>query len=110
MIVGTDKIQTTAGVVTEAELFTLADLIASVTTTATPASGSNGVQFVFKNAAGDPITGVRSMLAYVSTAAGAQAAAVTSLAALTNGGLTSLVTGKTAFVTTTAAGLLGVTL
>ena len=53
---------------------------------------------------------MRSLLCYVSSSAGAQATAATSLAALTNGSLTTLVTGKVALVTTSAAGLLGITL
>lgn len=92
------------------EIAQLSDQIVSVTTTATPATGSNGVQFVFKNALGNIITGIRGLTCYVSTSAGAQTTAVSSLAVLTNGGLTTLVTGKVALVTTSAAGLLGITL
>lgn len=95
---------------TTAEINALAGEIASVSQVSTPASGSNGTQFTFKNAAGVAVSGVRTMLAYISTDAGVQAAAVDGLAVLTNGGLTELVTGKTCVVTTTSAGLLGVTL
>jgi len=101
----------TATSATTAEITNAAsDAVASVSQVSTPASGSNGTQFTFLNAAGSAVTGVRTMMAYISTSAGVQASAVDGLAVLTNGGLTELVTGKVALVTTTAAGLLGVTL
>lgn len=84
--------------------------IASVTTVATPASGSVGVQFTFKDAAGVAVRGVRALTAYLSSAAGAHVAAQTSFAALVNGSLSELTAGKVALITTTAAGLAGITL
>ena len=83
----------------------------SVATTATPDTGSCGVQFVFKDNQGRVITTPSTMLCYLSASTGlTHATAVSSLAVLTNGALTQLVTGQHAIVTTTAAGLLGVTL
>jgi hypothetical protein len=84
---------------------------ASVTTTATPATGSCGVQFVFKDAAGVAIATPIAGICYQSTIDGlTQSNAITSIAVLTNGSYTSLVTGKIGTFTTTAAGLLGLTL
>ena len=83
----------------------------SVTTTATPASGSCGVQFVFKDKSGKVLNTPFAGQVYLSNSTGlAHATAITSLAVLTNGALTSLVTGKVALFTTSALGLLGVTL
>jgi len=85
--------------------------VASVTTTATPASGTCGVQFVFKDSSGITLTTPSTMHMYLSASSGlTHATAITSFAALTNGACTSLVTGQHAIVTTTAAGLLGLTL
>lgn len=85
----------------------------SVTTTATPATGTCGVQFVFK----DPTTGATidyplSGIGYIaSTNTGLATKTVTSLAALTNGRLLNMATVTSMFqYTTTAAGLLGITI
>lgn len=86
------------------------DEIVTMTTSATPASGSNGVQFVFKNRHGVAIASKRAMTMWISDVNGAPVAAGTSVAALTNGSVDTLVTGKIANVITSAAGLLGVTL
>lgn len=85
------------------------DVIISVTTATTPASGSCAVQFTFKNRAGVAISSRRAMLAWLSDANGDVVAAATSLVVLTNGKLTQLVTGQYAHAITSAAGLLGVT-
>ena len=96
---------------TAAELNKNAGMPASMTTTATPATGTCGVQFVFKNAAGSAISRATSGLCYVSSSTGlAFGSAITSLAVLTNGGLATLVTGSVAMFTTDATGKLGVTL
>lgn len=92
-----------------ADLNTVDDAIVSMTTTATPASGSNGVQFVFLNGAGVAIASKRSLIGYISDIDGAPVTAVTSFAALTNGSVDLLVTGKQYRCLTTAAGLLGLT-
>lgn len=84
--------------------------IASVTTSATPASGSNGAQFTFKDRAGNAISGRRAMTAFLCDVNGDLLAAGTSLAVLTNGKLAELVAGRVALVETSSAGLLGVTL
>ena len=111
-VVGGDlKLEGTAVTATAAELNAIDGAIASVTTVATPATGSVGVQFTFKDAAGVAVAAPRTFLCYLSDSAGAtHPTAVSSLAVLTNGALTSLVTGKVALVTTSTAGLLGITL
>lgn len=85
----------------------------TMTTTATPATGTCAVQFVFK----DPNTGSTidypiSGVGYIATAAdGLTTKAVTSIEALTNGRLLNLPTVTSMFqFTTTAAGLLGMTI
>ena len=85
----------------------------TVTTTATPATGTCAVQFVFK----DPNTGATinypiSGIGYIAAAAdGLATKTVTSLAVLTNGRLLNMPTVTSMFqFTTTAAGLLGMTI
>lgn len=84
----------------------------SITTTAVPATGSCAVQFVFKDASGNVVTSPVSGLMYLSEdAAGlGHALADTSLAVLTNGALTNLGSAGPSMFTTTAAGLLGMTI
>ena len=84
----------------------------SVTTTAVPATGSCAVQFVFKDASGKVITSPISGLLYLSEVATglAHALADTSLAVLTNGALTNVGGAGPSLFTTTAAGLLGLTI
>ena len=84
----------------------------SVTTTATPASGSCGVQFVFKDINGDDLTEPVSGLLYLSESATGLShdAADTSLAVLTNGTYTEVIADTGGLFTTTAAGLLGLTI
>lgn len=91
------------------EINSLSDEVATVDTVATAATGSNGAQFTFKNAAGSKVSTAKTMLCYVSTSAGAIATSVTSLAALTNGQADNLATGSVSLVHTTADGLLGIT-
>jgi len=85
---------------------------ASVTTTATPASGSCGVQFVFKDASGDTLTSPVSGLLYLSEVATGLThdLADTTLAVLTNGALTNIGGAGPSLFTTTAAGALGLTI
>ena len=85
----------------------------TVTTTATPATGTCAVQFVFK----DPNTGATinypiSGIGYIAAAAdGLATKAVTSIAVATNGRLLNMPTVTSMFqFTTTAAGLLGMTI
>lgn len=84
----------------------------AVTTTATPASGSCGVQFVFTDAVGAALTAPVSGLLYLSEVATGLThdLADTSLAVLTNGALTNVGGAGPSLFTTTAAGLLGVTI
>lgn len=84
----------------------------SVTTAATPASGTCAVQFTFKDKSGTTLAVPTSGFAYIATAAdGLTSASVTSIAALTNGRVLNIPTVTSLFqYTTTAAGLLGITL
>ena len=85
----------------------------SFTTTATPAAGTCAVQFVFKQADGaTSIVAPFSGFGYVCSAAdGLTTKAVTSIAVLTNGRILNVPTVTSLFhFTTTAAGLLGITI
>ncbi len=95
-----------------AEINTLDGLPASVTTTATPASGSCAVQFVFKDAAGETMAVPCSGLCYLSEVSTGLShdLADSTFAVLTNGALTNLGGAGPSLFTTTAAGLLGVTI
>ena len=90
----------------------LASMVLTVHTTATPASGSCAVQFVFKDEKGMPITSPVSGLLYLSESADGTThdLADTSLAVLTNGALTNVGGAGPSLFTTTATGLLGVTI
>lgn len=85
---------------------------ASVTTTATPASGSCGVQFVFKDVSGNALTSPVAGLLYLSEVSTGLThdLADTTLAVLTNGALTNIGGAGPSLFTTTAAGLLGLTI
>lgn len=87
-------------------------LVGSVTTTATPASGSCGVQFVFADPDGVTITEPFSGICYLSEVATGLThdLADTTLAVLTNGALTNIGGAGPSLFTTTAAGLLGMTI
>lgn len=85
--------------------------VASMTTTTTPASGSCAVQLVFQDADGVTMAVPTAGTLYVSeVATGLTNDPVDGLAVLTNGALDELVTGGASIYTTTAAGLLGVTI
>lgn len=94
---------------TAAEAASLAGRWATVTTTATPATGTCGVQFQFKNAAGSNIAFVIAGLCYSSDVNGVPAA-ITSGATLTNGTVTPVVTTTIWHYVTNATGGLGITL
>jgi len=86
----------------------------SVTTAATPASGSCAVQFVFKDVSGNTITSPVAGTFYLSeVATGLEVdVADTGVAVLTNGAVTIMDTGVASYYQfiTSAAGLLGVTI
>lgn len=90
----------------------LSSLIWTVTTSATPASGSCAVQFVFSDEKGMPLTSPVSGLCYLSEVATGLThdLADTSLAVLTNGALTNVGGAGPSLFTTTATGLLGMTI
>lgn len=100
----------TAVTSTGAELNLLRDQIASVTTSATPATGSCAAQFTFKNAAGSAIGSIRGLTCYLSTSAGAITTGTSTMSVLTNGSLVELIDGRVALAQVTNAGLLGITL
>ena len=83
-----------------------------VSTVATPASGSCGVQFVFKDADGKPVAEPVAGICYIATDALGldHKIADTSFAVLTNGALTNIGGAGPSLFTSTAAGLLGVTI
>ena len=85
---------------------------ASVTTTATPASGACGVQFVFSDANGDALTAPVAGMLYISEVATGLTSdlADTTLAVLTNGALTNLGSAGPSLFVTDATGKLGLTI
>ena len=87
---------------------------ASIATTATAASGSCGVQFVFKDINGDALTAPVAGTFYLSeVATGLEVdVADTGVAVLTNGAVTIMDTGVASYYQfiTSAVGLLGVTI
>lgn len=85
--------------------------VASVTTTSTtPATGTCAAQFRLNVFGGAAIAYIAPIMFYVSTSAGAISTAATSVAALTNGQVASLITGQVMIGTSTTGGLLGITL
>ena len=86
--------------------------VASMTTATTPATGSCAVQLVFKNAAGVTMAVPTSGMLYISEAATGltHSSKLTGIAIATNGAITDLVANDVCLFTTTAAGLLGLTL
>lgn len=94
---------------TKEELNLVDGQFAAVTMATTPASGTCACQFTFKDANGVAVAVPVSGIGYISSSAGAHASAVTSVATLTNGDITTVITGKLFYFTTTAAGLLGIT-
>ena len=114
MIIGAGKLGVTNAAgnkvdITDAEIGILDDIIVGMTQVSTPASGTNGTQFVFTNADGVAIASARTLEAYISDVNGLPVAAITSFAALTNGSVDLKIVGKIYNVMTTAAGLLGIT-
>ena len=97
---------------TAAELNLTDNVWGCVETTATPASGSCAVQFVFKDVAGTTMATPVSGILYLSEVATGLThdLADTSLAVLTNGALTNIAGAGPSLFTTTAAGLLGLTI
>ena len=97
---------------TPAELNAVDGAPLSMTTAPTPAETTCAVQLVFKDAAGVAMAVPTSGLLYLSEAANGLAhhLADTSLAVLTNGALTNLGSAGPSLFTTTAAGLLGLTI
>lgn len=81
--------------------------LASVTTTAVPASGSCDVQFFFKDVSGNDLTSPVSGLLYLSknSAGLTHDLADTSLAVVTNGVLTNIGGAGPSLFTTTATGV-----
>lgn len=97
---------------TSAEINTLDGVVASMTTATTPASGSCAVQLVFKDAAGVTMAIPTAGTLYLSEVATGLThdLADTTLAVLTNGALTNIGGAGPSLFTTTAAGLLGLTI
>ena len=85
---------------------------ASITTATTPASGSCAVQFVFKDASGNAVTEPVAGMMYLSEVATGLThdLANTTLDVLTNGALTNIGGAGPSLFTTTAAGLLSMTI
>lgn len=114
MLFGANELGNQNGTVTADELIKFAGAPFLVTTSSTtPASGSCAAQFVVKDAAGVALTVPASLQVFLttSTATLTRTAAGTGMAVLTNGLVTELdAAHKVWLVTTTAAGLLGVTL
>lgn len=79
------------------------------TVSTTPASGSCAVQLALKDVAGNALARRTGACMFLSDVNGAIVAAVTSLAALTNGTLAQTTTGQVAQISTTSTGLIGVT-
>ena len=94
---------------TAAELSANAGLPASITTTATPATGTCGVQFVFKDSAGAALAHAITGSAYFSNSTGLAFAPATSAAVLTNGAWRDDTAGYTGNFITDTTGKLGVT-
>ena len=97
---------------TAAEINAVDGAALSMTTATTPASGSCAVQLVFKDAAGTTMAIPTSGLLYLSEVATGLThdLADTTLAVLTNGALTNIGGAGPSLFTTTAAGLLGLTI
>jgi hypothetical protein len=104
-----DALPANATTASTAELSSLADQPASVTTATTPGTGTCAVQFAFKDAQGASLGHAVAGGAYFSNAAGTAFAPATSGATLTNGAWNEAKAGNLAQYITSAAGLLGVT-
>ena len=96
---------------TAAEINAIDGAPLSMTTTAVKASGTCPVQLVFIDADGVTMAVPTAGMLYISeVATGLSNDPVDGLAVLTNGALDELVTGGASIYTTTAAGLLGLTI
>lgn len=97
---------------TPAEINAVDGAALTITTATTPASGTCAVQLVFKDAAGVTMAIPTSGLLYLSEVATGLThdLADTSLAVLTNGAVTNIGGAGPSLFTTTAAGLLGMTI
>ncbi len=84
-------------------------VFSEIATTTTPASGTCAVQLVLSDVLGDALATVQSGMGFISTVAGVLSAAVTSVATLTNGSISTLVTGQVFMWASKADGTLGVT-
>jgi len=86
--------------------------VASMTTATTPAVGSCAVQLVFKDADGVTMAVPTSGILYISELATGltHSSKLAGIAIATNGTITDLVANDVCLFTTTAAGLLGLTL
>lgn len=84
--------------------------LSGMSTATTPASGTCAVQFVMLDDAGIALAAIQSGIGYLSNAAGVMVTAGTSVATLTNGSISTLVTGQVFQWITDATGKLGVTL
>ena len=89
-----------------------AGVFAAITTATTPASGSCAVQLVFSDSEGTTMAVPTAGVLYLSEVATGltQDLADTTLAVLTNGALTNIGGAGPSLFTTTAAGLLGLTI
>lgn len=111
----TDELNNLAGSLANAAEYNLLDnMWATFTTTATPASGSCAVQFVFKDAAGVTMATPVAGTFYLSESSTGLTVdpADTSIVVNTNGVITLMDTGVNKYYKfiTTAAGLLGITI
>jgi hypothetical protein len=104
-----DALPASSTTASSAEVSSLTNQPASVTTATTPGTGTCAVQFTFKDAQGVALNHAVAGGAYFSNSAGTAFAAATSGATLTNGAWNESKAGALAQYITTAAGLLGVT-
>jgi hypothetical protein len=95
--------------ITQAGTLTTGQWSGVTTVSTTPASGSCAAQFQLINIAGN-IGSITAGDLYLSDVNGAMVTAQTSIVVLTNGAIQQTGTGRTAGFTSTAAGLLGLTL
>ena len=111
LIIGAGAVIQVAGKLLDlTELSSLDGQPVSLATATTPATGTCAVQFTLKDSKGVAITYAYSTIMYASNSTGLATGAVTSCAVLTNGMVIPLSATLAWQVTTSAAGLLGVTL
>lgn len=92
------------------ELFTKPGLFGAFTTDTTPASGTCAIQLSLTDSLEDALTTIQSGIGYVSDEDGVMVTAVTSVATLTNGSISTIVTGQVFQWISKADGTLGITL